>query len=92
MVCTKLLNIGYTEASTEGGINLGAIGLRAAEAVREMAKQNEVSITFETECIGVSRENMYSWEWGKTDPNSYALARMVSAGYDVIYILTGERK
>lgn len=68
---------------------MGIIGKRAAEAVRAMAKENETSYIFELNCLQVKAETLWQWEHGNTDPRAKALANMASAGYDVLYILTG---
>lgn len=69
---------------------MGIIGKRAAEAIRQMANHNETSYEFELDCLKVSRETLYQWEHGKSDPRASALANMALAGYDTHYILTGE--
>jgi DNA-binding transcriptional regulator YiaG len=67
------------------------IGKRAAEAVRQKAHEYEVTYTFEMECLGISREYLREWERRGYCPNAETLRRMVFAGYDIVYILTGEK-
>lgn len=68
------------------------IGKRVAEEVRAKAREYETSYTFELECLGLSREHMYRWERHGYNPNAETLRRMLLAGYDVEYILTGVKK
>ena len=68
------------------------IGRRAAEAVREKAREYEVSYTFELGCLGITREHLYSWERRGYDPKAEILRKMCLAGYDIVYILTGVKK
>ena len=66
------------------------IGKRAAAAVREKAKEYEVSYSFELECLGITREHLYRWERHGYSPSAGILRRMLLAGYDIHYILTGK--
>ena len=67
------------------------IGPRAAKEIRRMCKETGVSITEEMQRLGACRLNLYAYEHGKQDPCADTLRDMWLCGYDVIYILTGER-
>jgi len=67
------------------------IGRRAAEVLRENAYKNDVSVTFELECVGTTRYCLYAWEHGKGIPGGKILAKMLKMGYDINYILLGVR-
>ena len=71
---------------------MGEIGKRAAKAIREMAKENETSVKFELDCLKLHTSQHYQYEHLIADPGAVALANMARNGYDVVYILTGERK
>lgn len=65
------------------------IGKRAAQAIRERAKQNGTKLEEESLKVDVSRKVMNDWEIRNRNPSSYFLQQMALAGYDVIWILTG---
>ncbi len=66
------------------------IGMRAADEIRRTAygKCNDKE---EAKRIGIRRKSFYDWDNGRSDPSTYNLQKMALAGYDVHYILTGER-
>ncbi len=68
------------------------IGQRAAQCIKERAW--EIGITFRRECddMGINDSQMRVWASGKMNPSAHFLAVMCSHGYDIKYILTGERK
>ncbi len=72
--------------------DLDAIGERAAKAIRDRAKKNRT--TFEAECkkLNFFKKCVEAWEEKGHKPSAYYLQKMALAGYDVIYILIGERK
>ena len=72
--------------------SLDAIGERAAQAIRDRAKKNRTS--FEAECkkLNFFKHCVETWEKKGYAPSAYYLQKMYFAGYDVIYILTGEKK
>ena len=66
------------------------IGNRAYKEIEKRAMQNGISPCTEADKIQI-RSNVLS-KWKKYgDPSAYHLQKMCLAGYDVIYILTGER-
>ena len=68
------------------------IGKRAAMAIRERAKQNGTKIGAESLKVDVSRKTMNDWEKRNMNPSAYFLQQMAFAGYDVVWILTGEER
>lgn len=68
------------------------IGYRAAKAIRERAKANRTSVLRECKRIDISNANIYNWEKFGKHPSTPVLQQLCFAGYDVIYILTGEKK
>ena len=60
--------------------------------IRAAAAENDVSITFELECLGIDRYSLYTWDHGKAAPGAKYLANMCKMGYDINYILLGVRK
>ena len=67
------------------------IGQRAFLVIHDMASQK--GITFQKECenLNIDRSMPGYWKRGSCNPRSYALQQMALMGYDVIYILTGEK-
>lgn len=70
---------------------MGCIGERAAQAIRERAKLNGTTLSCEYGKLNVPRKTFCYWQNGIYDPNAYFLQQMALAGYEVIYILTGEK-
>ncbi len=66
------------------------IGKRAAKAIRERAKQNGTKLGEESYKVDVSRKAMNDREKRKRNPSAYFLQQMALAGYDVVWILTGQ--
>ena len=71
---------------------MSEIGLRAARAIREMAAEYDTTVKFELECLNLKQCQLFHYEHQEFDPSAAALAKMARNGYDVVYILTGERK
>jgi transcriptional regulator with XRE-family HTH domain len=71
---------------------MNTIGVRAAQAIRERAKQNGKHVIETAEEVGVSKRVLWGWQTGNTDPRAYLLSEMAYAGYDIHWILTGEKK
>lgn len=67
--------------------NLSDIGRRLAEerAAREMTQTQAADIA------GVTRKTVFGYESGQRAPDGAALAAWAGAGFDVLYILTGQR-
>lgn len=68
------------------------IGNRAYKEIKKRAKRNGICATEEALKMGVTSHSLSSWKKGNNNPSAYYLQQMVLAGYDVIYILIGERK
>ena len=69
---------------------MNKIGKRCAEAI--LQKVGEGSLEKELYRLELTRQSLHQWQKGKYTPHAKVLRRMALAGYDVIYILTGERK
>ena len=65
------------------------IGQRVAQAIRERTNRK---VKPELVRMDVCLCNFYDWEKGKTNPSAYVLQQMALSGYDIYWILTGERK
>jgi transcriptional regulator with XRE-family HTH domain len=67
------------------------IGIRAC---REIYNRMDFDHDLDDICfeIELSRASLYQYRRGNVVPSAKILRRMALAGYDVIYILTGERK
>ena len=67
------------------------IGIRAC---KEIYKRMDFDHDLDDICFDreLSRASLYQWRRGATLPSTKVLRRMALAGYDVHYILTGERK
>jgi hypothetical protein len=65
------------------------IGIRAFEAVRAMSRRRGTSISREVARLGLWQPEVYRWGRGQA-PNAANLELLCLAGYDVIWILTGE--
>lgn len=70
---------------------MSEIGIRAAKAIfnRQDSEHNLNEILEEIE---INRQRLWYYRKDKADPSAYTLRAMALAGYDVHYILTGERK
>ena len=66
------------------------IGNRAAKEIKKRAKQNGVSSYKEAGKMEISNKLLCAWQ-KNINPSAYYLQQMALAGYDVIYILTGEK-
>lgn len=65
---------------------------RAAQAVRDRAQMEGTSIAEQYDNLVIARQVQYHWESGRNQPSAYALQQMALAGYDVIYILIGDKR
>ena len=69
---------------------MGDIAKRAAEVIRQ--RVGKYRVYDEMDRLEITRQCFNHWEKGKHTPSGKVLQRMALAGYDVHYILTGERK
>lgn len=67
------------------------IGQRTAQAIREKAMANGTTIRNECEKLQITENTRLSWNRGKGNPGSIILAELYRNGYDIGYILTGEK-
>lgn len=68
------------------------IALRAMQQIVRRAKAQDTPVPALLRRIGVSRELFWRWKQNKNDISAYYLQQMAMDGYDVHYILTGNRK
>lgn len=68
------------------------IGQRAAEEIKKRVSENGHSFLRERALLDLEESTYNGWEKGKYNPAAYYLQQMALNGYDVHYILTGERK
>ena len=66
------------------------IGQRAVKEIKKRARENGVSTCKEAAKLGITSTTIASWK-NNVNPSAYYLQQMFFAGYDVIYILTGEK-
>lgn len=66
------------------------IGERAYMAIREKAGRK--NIVKEMKRLDIVNTSLYGWKNGAANPSAYYLAKMALAGYDIYWILTGERQ
>lgn len=67
------------------------IGVRAAkEILNRLDSEHELYDLLDE--IEMTRASLYQWQKKKHVPGGKVLRRMDLAGYDIHYILTGERK
>lgn len=72
--------------------NPNSIAERAVcEIVRKTRNDNK-NLKKELQFLGISKTLYFKWNRSENEPQSYFIAEMAKAGYDVIYILTGVRK
>lgn len=65
------------------------IGIRAFEAVCAMARHRGTTITKEADRLGLYQAQIYRWKYRQA-PCAAMLELLCRAGYDVVWILTGE--
>lgn len=71
---------------------MSEIGLRAARAIREMLEVNGTTLAFELDCLNLPHSRFWKYEHGRFNPSAEVLSSMAKLGYDIHYILTGERR
>jgi hypothetical protein len=67
------------------------IGRRAAKEIYNR-QDSDHGIDELLDEIDLTRTSLWQYKTGKYVPSGVMLRRMALAGYDVLYILTGERK
>lgn len=67
------------------------IGQRAVESIKDRAKQNGRSENLERISLDITESTFKGWRKGHCDPSAYYLQQLALNGYDVMYILTGQR-
>jgi hypothetical protein len=67
------------------------IGQRAVECIERRAWDNNTTVEEQCNLIDVDRSRMHFWRKSESNPNASVLAEMCRLGYDVKYILTGEK-
>lgn len=67
------------------------IGKRAAEAILKRIGSDS-DYHKELDRLNLTRQSLNQWQNGKYTPSGKVLQRLAFAGYDVHWILTGERK
>lgn len=65
-------------------------GKRAAEAILQRVGADS-DYHKELDRLNLTRQSLHQWQTGKYFPSGRVLQRLAFAGYDVHYILTGER-
>lgn len=68
------------------------IGERAAQAIRERAIATGKSAASIIETMGANRKTLGDWEKRGRNPCGYWLAQLDLAGFDIHWILTGQRE
>ena len=82
--------MGRVSWQVQKGALMDKIGKRAAEAILQKIGGSP-NMEYKLAELELSRQSVYQWEIGKHTPSAKALARLAHAGYDVHYILTGEK-
>lgn len=67
------------------------IARRAAAEIRARAIDRDTTYTAQRDLIGLEQSVFWRWEHGLGTPGAKFLQAMAREGYDVLYILTGER-
>lgn len=69
------------------------IGERAVQEIRRHAGTPNVrNIRKELAKLDIPDSSYRGWRNGETSPSAFYLAKMAIAGYDVLWILTGEKR
>ena len=63
---------------------------RAVRAIKERVNYGDIKP--ELERLQIPTSTYYHWKTRHCDPQSYHLAQMALAGYDIFWILTGQRE
>lgn len=67
------------------------IGQRAAQMIRETAEIEGLKVSEELKLLDMSRQLYSAWRKGISEPSAYYLQQLALSGYDIFWILTGER-
>ena len=67
-----------------------SIGERAVKEIKKRARQNGVSMSKEAAKLSLTSTILAHWT-DNVNPSAYYLQQIALDGYDVIYILTGEK-
>ena len=70
---------------------LETIGQRAAYAVYQRCVQERTKRNVQLKKLGISNTDFWRWEQGDHAPSAYFLQKMAQDGYDIHWILTGEK-
>lgn len=63
---------------------------RASLAVERAAASSDLSVRQECKRIGISNKTVSAWRYEAAAPDAWSLSKLHNAGYDVLWILTGE--
>ena len=66
------------------------VGQRASQAIKERVNYGKVKP--ELDRLFIPTSTFYAWELYQRDPQAYYLKQMALAGYDIFWILTGQRE
>ncbi len=67
-------------------------GQRAAQLIQERAEENNITIKDELERLELCENIRLKWKKKLSNPRLATMAILFQNGYDIGYILTGERK
>lgn len=67
------------------------IGQIAARMIRETAEADGITVSHELQLLDMNQKTLGDWENRGGNPSAYWLQQMALSGYDVFWILTGER-
>ena len=67
------------------------IGERVVQAIRERAKQNGTTLEVEKRQLGISQGCYTGYKYGRFDPSALVLQQMLRNGYDIVWILGGNK-
>lgn len=67
------------------------IGERATQEILKRVKINGGFVKDELRSMSISHDVYSKWKYHNLNPSAYFLQQMALHGYDIYYILTGER-
>ena len=70
---------------------MDTIGTRAYRELCKLAYANGIAPYKQAQSLGVSGTRIIDWKKGTHNPSAGVLRKMALEGYDVMYILLGER-